>query len=699
MSFSRKRESRSGSRVTRFARRACEAGARDDSRDMTANKLRAKYLEFFQFKGHTIIPSASLIPENDPTVLFTTAGMHPLVPYLMGEKHPGGARLCNAQKCIRTSDIDEVGDATHHTFFEMLGNWSLGDYFKKEAIEWSWEFLTSPQWLNLDKNRIAVSVFAGDADAPFDEEAFSIWKGLGLPEARIARLPKKNNWWGPAGETGPCGPDTEIFYWVGDPSTGSGQALASFNDDNSLWVEIWNDVFMQYNKNVEGKYEKLAQQNVDTGMGLERTLAALNGLDDNYKTELFWPLIQKIEELSGKKYGMHITSPQPSPSKGEGEILPSPPFVKEGEDTTRAMRIVADHIKAAAFILGDDKGLTPSNVGAGYVLRRIIRRAVRYGKQLGINDIFTFKISEEVIKIYQSTYAELKKNEEFIVNQLTLEEEKFAKVLKGKNAETEIVEALKESLNWLDSETVVTIGSAPITSYKVNRDREEVYKDFGKKMFDIYQKTGYPLEVVLEEFKKQRFLSDYFIKTVTNSFQEELKKHQELSRTASAGMFKGGLADASEATVKYHTAAHLMLAALRQVLGEGITQKGSNITAERLRFDFSFDRKMTPEEISWVEKIVNEKIKEDLPVTCEEMSLNEAKAKGAMGVFESKYGERVKVYTIGDPSNRFALSGPPFSREICGGPHVERTGLLGKFKIKKEESSSAGVRRIKAVLE
>ncbi len=600
---------------------------------MTANELRQKYLEFFKSKGHAIIPSASLIPENDPTVLFTTAGMHPLVPYLMGEKHPAGNRLANVQKCIRTSDIDEVGDATHHTFFEMLGNWSLGDYFKKEAIEWSWEFLTDKKWLGLDKDKIAVSVFAGDSDAPFDEESYNLWKGVGVPEARIAKLPKKNNWWGPAGATGPCGPDTEMFYWVG-PSTSSGQAPEKFDDSDSRWVEIWNDVFMQYNKNAEGKYEKLKQQNVDTGMGLERTLAALNGLDDNYKTELFWPLIQKIEELSGKKYD-------------------------ESAEVRRAMRIIADHIKAATFILGDEKSIVPHKEKQGYVLRRLIRLAVRRGKQLCITSIFTFKIAEEVMRIYQGAYEELKKNKEFIINQLVKEEEKFKKTLEN---------GLKEF-----EERILKRNGGKAW------DQSKLY---GDDAFYIYQAFGFPKEM-MQELCRERG-----VEFEEDVFDEELKKHQELSRTASAGMFKGGLADASEATVKYHTAAHLMLAALRQVLGKGVAQKGSNITAERLRFDFSHGQKMTPEEIKQVEDIVNEKIKEDLPVVCEEMSLEEAKAKGAMGVFESKYGEKVKVYSIGS-----------FSNEICGGPHVERTGILGKFKIIKEEASSAGVRRIKAALE
>ncbi len=585
---------------------------------MTAEQLRQSFLDFFKGKGHVIIPSASLIPENDPTVLFTTAGMHPLAPYLMGEKHPLGQKLTDAQKCIRTSDIDEVGDTTHHTFFEMLGNWSLGDYFKKEAIGWSWEFLTSPQWLGLNKNRIAVSVFAGDNDASFDEEAFNFWKNLGVSEKRIAKLPKKNNWWGPAGETGPCGPDTEMFYWVGDAD----KVPESFNDDNDLWIEIWNDVFMQYNKNIDGKYELLSQQNVDTGMGLERTLAVLNGLDDNYKTELFWPIIQKIEELSGKKYD-------------------------ESLEIKKAMRIIADHIKAATFILGDEKGITPSNTGAGYVLRRLIRRAVRYGKQLSINEVFISKIAEETIKIYQNVYKELKESKNFIKEQLIKEEEKFNETLER---------GLKEF--------------------------KKLKQISGVDAFNLYQTYGFPLELTTEIAKENK------IDVNVEEFQQELNKHQELSRTASAGMFKGGLADASEETKKLHTAAHLMLAALRKVLGDHILQKGSNITAERLRFDFSHSEKMTDEQVKKIEDLVNEKIKEDLPVICEEMSLEQAKEVGAMGVFDSKYGEKVKVYSIGD-----------FSKEICGGPHVEQTGVLGKFKIIKEESSSAGVRRIKAILE
>lgn len=630
---------------------------------MTASELRNKYLEFFKSKGHTIISSASLVPENDPTVLFTTAGMHPLVPYLMGEKHPAGARLTNVQKCIRTSDIDEVGDATHHTFFEMMGNWSLGSYFKEEAIKMSWEFLTSPQWLNLDKGRLAVSVFAGDpstsldpardkslgASVPFDEESFNLWKGLGVAEARIAKLPKKNNWWGPAGQTGPCGPDTEMFYWAG-PSTGSGQVPEKFDADDDRWVEIWNDVFMQYNKNAEGKYEKLVQRNVDTGMGLERTLAALNDLDDNYKTELFWPLIGKLEELSGKKYG-------------------------QSPEITKSMRIVADHIKAATFILGDEKRITPSNVGAGYVLRRLIRRAVRSAFSLDIKESFSFEIAGEVIRIYKDTYPELDKNKEFIIHQLVKEENKFKETLEQGLKE---FEKIKPKFNT----------SFGLTEFGIS----------GEDLFMLYSTFGFPVELSIEEigkiFKEKNIEIPGDVKErFSLQFHEALKKHQELSRTASAGMFKGGLADASEATVKYHTAAHLMLAALKQVLGENVSQKGSNITPERLRFDFSYGQKMTLEQIKQVEDIVNEQIKNDLAVVCEEMDLEKAKAAGATGVFGAKYGERVKVYSIGKKE------GEPFSREICGGPHAERTGMLGKFKIVKEEASSAGVRRIKAILE
>lgn len=603
---------------------------------MTSKELRQKYLDFFKAKGHTIIPSASLIPDNDPTVLFTTAGMHPLVPYLMGEKHPGGERIASAQKCVRTGDIDEVGDATHHTFFEMLGNWSLGDYFKEQAIKMSWEFLTSPAWLNLDKNRLAVSVFAGDEDpsdehgagAPFDQEAYDLWLGLGISQTKIAKLPKKNNWWGPAGLTGPCGPDTEMFYWTGD----SKKIPASFNDDNSLWVEIWNDVFMQYNKTANSKYELLKQKNVDTGMGLERILAVMNGLDDNYKTDLFKNLIFKLENLSGKKYGVSL-------------------------EITKAMRIIADHLKAATFIMGDDKGMAPSNLGQGYVVRRLIRRAIVYGYQLNIKEeLWTKEIAKIVAHDYQETYPELRRNINKVITLLTDEEAKFKK----------------------------TIDTSPSPSPSMSED-----ENIAEELFRFKTQEGIPLELSKEKMEKGGYeITDEIVAI----YNEKIKRHQELSRTASAGMFKGGLADASEATIKYHTTAHLLLAALRKVLGDQVIQKGSNITAERLRFDFSHKEKMTDQEKKQVEDLVNQAIKQNLTVACEEMTLQQAKSRGAQGIFETKYGERVKVYTAGDEKSYF-------SKEICGGPHIKKTGILGNFKILKEESSSAGVRRIKAILE
>jgi len=603
---------------------------------MDSFQLRQKYLDFFKSKEHAVISSASLIPENDPTVLFTTAGMHPLVPYLLGEKHPSGSRLTDAQKCIRTGDIDEVGDTTHHTFFEMMGNWSLGDYFKKDSIAYSWEFLTSPEWLGLDKTRLAVSIFEGDSDAPFDEDAYSLWLEIfsreGLPAERIAKLPKKNNWWGPAGVTGPCGPDTEIFYWVGDKD----DIPSWFKDDNDLWVEIWNNVFMQYNKNAEGKFEPLAQKNVDTGLGLERVTAIMNGLSDNYRTDLFVNLITKIEELSAKKYG-------------------------EDVEMTRSMRIIADHVKAATFIIGDPRGITPSNNDQGYVVRRIIRRAIRYGRQIGIGkNLWLRDIATIVISDYKSVYGELEKNGAFILDNLDKEQEKFERTLERGLAE----------FNKLSGNNIS-----------------------GSDSFMLYQSYGFPLEIT-EELAKEKGIS-----VDKAGFEEELKKHQDLSRTASAGKFKGGLADSGEETTKLHTTAHLLLASLRKVLGDHVYQKGSNITPERLRLDFSHPEKMTPEQITEVEKMVNEAIGQDYKVICEELPIDQAKARGAMGVFDSKYGEKVKVYTVCHMEGGGADYANAFSQEICGGPHVEHIGLLGHFKIQKEEASSAGVRRIKAILE
>ncbi|MFA6355249.1 MAG: alanine--tRNA ligase [Candidatus Paceibacterota bacterium] len=593
---------------------------------MTSNEIRQKFLKFFENRGHKIISSASLIPENDPSVLFTTAGMHPLVPYLLGEKHPEGKKLTNVQKCIRTGDIEEVGDYSHHTFFEMLGNWSLGDYFKKEAIELSYEFLTSKEYLGLNKERLAVSVFAGDDDAPFDEEAYNTWKGLGIDEKRIAKLPKKNNWWGPAGETGPCGPDSEMFYWVGEMN----EIPKTFNDDHPLWLEIWNDVFMQYNKTIEKNFESLAQRNIDTGMGLERITAVVNGLDDNYRTELFWPMIKKIEELSGLLYG----------DKNDRECIK-----ENGEcwvDTRKSFRIIADHIKASIFILGDEKGIAPSNGGQGYVLRRLIRIAIRHGRKLGLQS-FIKELTIIVIDMYKDIYPEILANKDFIIDNLLKEEEKFRQTLE---------QGLKEFEKGVDP-------------------------------FDLYQSFGFPIELTEElAFEKG-------IKIDRKDFNKKLKQHQDLSRTSSAGMFKGGLADSGEESTKYHTATHLLLAALRQVLGEDIVQKGSNITAERMRFDFNWPEKLSDLKLKEIEDLVNKKIGENIPVEMLELPKEEAvKIVKNLSFDLSKYGDIVKVYKIGD-----------FSAEFCGGPHVENTGLLGHFKIQKEEASSAGVRRIKAVLE
>jgi alanyl-tRNA synthetase len=606
---------------------------------MNSEELRKKFLEFFKEKGHSIIPGASLIPEHDPTVLFTTAGMHPLVPYLLGEKHPAGRRLADVQKCIRTGDIEEVGDDVHLTFFEMLGNWSLGDYWKKEAIEWSFEFLTGKKWLNIPVWKLAVSCFGGDEDAPRDKESVSMWQSVGIPKNRIHFFGKKDNWWGPAGKTGPCGPCSEMFYWAGE----SEPPPLETSDNKSGWVEIWNDVFMEYNKTANGSYEPLKQKNVDTGMGVERTTAILNGFDNVYEIELFKPIILEIKKIAG-------ISEAPADSFSQlynpGQMVQKEIEGLRGRaEKEKAIRIIADHIKAATFILAE--GIEPSNVERGYVLRRLIRRAVRYGKQLGINEIFTFKIAKIVIEIYKNVYPELKENKNFIEEQLVREEEKFMKTLEQGEKQAKKITAFT-----------------------------------GEAAFDLYQTYGFPLEMIKELAEERGLEVD------EKGFQKAFEKHQELSRTATAGAFKSGLADHSEQTVKYHTATHLLLAALRKVLGEHVEQKGSNITGERMRFDFSHPEKMTSEQIKEVEDLVNQKIKADLPVEMEETGLEKAKKSGAMGVFGEKYGERVKVYTIGD-----------FSKEICGGPHAERTGILGKFKILKEESSSRGVRRIKAVLE
>ncbi len=586
--------------------------------------LRAMFLKFFQDHGHAVISSASVIPENDPTVLFTTAGMHPLVPYLMGQKHPAGTRLTDVQKCVRTGDIEDVGDFSHLTFFEMLGNWSLGDYFKKEMIPWSWEFLTSEKYLGLPKDRLAFTVFAGDKDCPRDEESANLWRSCGVADDHIFYLPKENNWWGPAGVTGPCGPDTEMFIITDKEPCGPDCSPAC---SCGRYLEIWNDVFMQYNKKEDGTFEPLAQKNVDTGMGLERTICVLNGKKSVYETDLFENILGKIAELSGKTYG-------------------------EDEATTKAFRIIADHMRTSTFIMGDDRGVSPANVDQGYVLRRLIRRAVRYGMEIGMPEGFTGEIAKVIIEQYKDVYPELKRNEAFVLEQLALEETRFAKTLKQGNREFEKL------------------------AQRVKDGRID-----GESAFHLYDTYGFPVEMTCELAKDTGLTVDM------EGFKECFKKHQATSQAGAEQRFKGGLADHSAQSARLHTATHLLHAALRKVLGDEVAQKGSNITAERLRFDFSFGRKMTKEEIAEVERLVNEAIDAHAPIVCEEMTVPEAKAQGAIGLFTSKYGENVKVYTMG-----------PYSKEICGGPHATNTGDLKSFKIQKEESSSAGVRRIKAVI-
>ncbi|HLC78011.1 MAG TPA: alanine--tRNA ligase [Candidatus Nanoarchaeia archaeon] len=570
---------------------------------ITRKDLIKKYIEFFKKKDHKEIENSSLIPKGDPTVLFTTAGMHPLVPYLLGQTHPQGKRLVNVQRCLRTDDIDEVGDEGHSTFFEMLGNWSLGDYWKKEAIEMSYEFLTKE--LKIPKDKISVTCFKGDKDAQKDEESAKIWKDFGIKKIKF--LGKEDNWWGPAELTGPCGPDTEMFV-------------------NGF--EIWNDVFMQYNKDKKGKFNPASQKNVDTGMGVERTLAILNGLNDNYMTDAFNPIIEKIESLSRKKY------------KGN----------------EKAMRIIADHIKASTFLISD--GVSPSNKEQGYVLRRLLRRAIRHGKGLGLEN-FAGIIANEVFEIYDDYFPACKKKEseeskdirEKILDEIDQEEKNFNKTLEN---------GLNKFKDMIKGKKILS----------------------GKDAFLLYQSYGFPLEITKELAKENK------IKLDEKSFYKEFEEHQKLSQTAAEGKFRSGLADHSEATTKLHTAHHLLLASLRKILGNEVLQRGSNITPERLRLDFSFSRKLTDEEIKNVESLVNEQIKRSLPVTIEQKSPSQAIKEGALGVFGDKYGDIVSVYTVGN-----------FSKEICTGPHVKNTKELGHFKILKEEASSAGVRRIKAVLE
>ncbi len=595
---------------------------------LTSESLREMYLNFFRSKGHAVIPSASLIPENDPTVLFTTAGMHPLVPYLLGERHPAGNRLTDVQKCVRTGDIDEVGDSSHCTFFEMLGNWSLGDYFKEQMIPWSFEFLTSPEYLGIPVEDIAVTCFAGDEDCPRDEESALLWKKCGIKPEHIFFLPKSGNWWGPAGTTGPCGPDTEMHIIRNHEDADRLSSDEFDKAEKGTFLEIWNDVFMQYNKTAEGTYEPLKQRNVDTGMGLERTLCILNGVDSVYETDIFENAIAKIEELTGKKYG-------------------------EGEEVTKAFRVVLDHVRTATFMLGDDHGIVPSNTDQGYILRRVIRRAVRYGRNIGLPKGALNEVSKTIIEKYRDVYGELSRNAAHIAEELNKEEEKFSATLKQGIKEFEKVAAALPAGGMID----------------------------GHSAFRLYDTYGFPVEITMEMAREKGLSVD------EEGYRAAYAEHQEKSRAGSEQKFACGLADHKEETTKLHTATHLLHAALKRVCGEDVNQKGSNITEERLRFDFNFPRKLTTEEVKQVEELVNGEIAKDEPVVMKEMTLEEAKEQGFTGLFESKYGERVKTYSIGD-----------FSKEICGGPHVERTGALGTFKIAKQENVSAGVKRIKAIL-
>ena len=576
--------------------------------------LKDLYINFFISKGHVQIPSAPVVPENDPSVLFNTAGMQPLVPYLMGEAHPYGTRLCDYQKCVRTNDLEEIGDTTHHTFFEMLGNWSLGDYFKEEAISWSFEFLTSV--LKIPVERLAVTVFGGNEYIDFDKESYNKWLSLGIKESRIAKTSDDNFWI--AGEAGPCGPDTEIFYWRSDD-----EIPDTFDTEDDRWVEIWNNVFMAYNKSVDGVITDLPKKNVDTGMGVERVTAILEGVDDNYLSSIWRDVISLIENISGLSYN----------------------------GNEKSMRVIADHIRTAVFIAADHAGIKPSNTDQGYILRRLIRRAIRHAKKLNIdiNSNWESEIATLIIDKYKKYYSEIESNKNVVLDVLKQEKEKFNRTLEKGLREFEKV-----------SNTDIDANVA----------------------FHLYDTYGFPIELTLE------LASEKNLKVDVEGFKEKFRAHQELSRTASKGKFKGGLAGNSEIEIKYHTATHLLNAALKVVLGSDVHQKGSNITDERMRFDFSCDHKLTDEEKKAAEDLVNKWISEAIPVTKKEMSKEEAIKSGAECMFIEKYPDVVTVYSIGDVSH-----------ELCGGPHVKNTSELGHFKIKKEEASSAGVRRIKAILE
>ncbi|MHB0998502.1 MAG: alanine--tRNA ligase [Armatimonadota bacterium] len=585
--------------------------------------LKDAYINFFLAKGHVKMESASVVPENDPTCLFNTAGMQPLVPYLMGAKHPLGRRLVNFQKCFRLTDLESVGDKTHHTFFEMLGNWSLGDYFKKESITWSYEFLT--QYLQIPVERLAVTVFEGNEFVGADSESAAIWESLGIPKARISFLPAEDNWWPSIDQVGPCGPDTEIFYW----SDNSMPAPVKHDPKDERWVEIWNNVFMQYNRTPNGEFQELAQKNVDTGMGVERTTAVLSGVSDNYLTDIWQPIIKKIEAVSRLSY--------------------------EDVKNKKPMRIIADHARAIVMIASDDTGITPSNTDQGYILRRLIRRMLRYAMLLGMNieADFDLQIASVIIELSSNYYPEVKRNADRVMDVLASEKKKFGKTLeKG-------LKEFEHSISGLAKGSKVS----------------------GDIAFRLYDTFGFPIEMTQELAEEKHLLVDM------EGFKECFVQHQEKSRKGSESKFKGGLSTSNEDTVRLHTATHLLHSALRNVLGDSIAQKGSNITPERLRFDFSFDRKVTDPEIAQVEAIVNRAIEADIVVECAEMTVDEALSDGAIGLFKSRYGETVTVYTIAE-----------YSKEICGGPHTARTSELGSFKILKEESSSSGIRRIKAVV-
>ncbi|MFH1749681.1 MAG: alanine--tRNA ligase [bacterium] len=596
---------------------------------MNSKKLRQKYIQFFEKKGHKQIPQASLVPENDPTVLFTTAGMHPLIPYILGEKHPEGTKLVNIQRCIRTEDIEEVGDDVHNTFFEMLGNWSFGDYWKKEAIEWSFEFLTKE--LEISKDKIGVTCFEGNADVSRDEESIKIWKDLGIDERKIVLLGKKDNFWGPAGATGPCGPDTEMFIW-----TGKEKVPKDFNPNDPKWVEIWNNVFMGYAKISDGKYEPMDQKNVDTGMGLERTAMVLQGVDNVYETDLFKPILDEIKKF--------------------------------GDVKTKDLRILADHLKACVFLIMD--GVEPSNTDQGYILRRLIRKMALIEYKNKLKKEWLENTLWKTIKIYEDYYSRL--NQKLVVQIIQKESDKFKETI---------------SKGLVKFQEAAGIGKFRIGVSKIGK------KLSGKDLFDLYQTHGFPLELSLDIAEEEGAVLE---ENAKKEFKDEFQKHQKSSRAGAEKKFKGGLADHSEIAKKYHTTTHILHQVLRDVLGDKVLQKGSNITSERLRFDFAYPEKLTPMQIVEVEKQVNKIIQADMPIECKEMLKEDAKKFGALGIFEEKYGDRVKVYFIGDPS---AGSGQVYSKEICGGPHINHTGELGKFKITNEKSSSAGIRRIKAILQ